>query len=164
MEWILPLVVAVLGFGLFVHQANRTQTIAATVLIVLLCGAVWWRMSAPPKAGTPDDPASAARPLESREGEYVSSDACRSCHPAEYASWRHSYHRSMTQVVTPETMLADWDGTELEKQGRVYRLEQEGDQQPTLARGMPAAGRRSGAARAPGIRGPQGHAGGRGQV
>ena len=105
MEWILPLVVAVLGFGLFVHQASRTQTTAATVLIILLCGAVWWRTSAPPKAGTPDDPASATRPLESREGEYVSSDACRSCHPAEYASWRHSYHRSMTQVVTPTPIV-----------------------------------------------------------
>ena len=29
-----------------------------------------------------------------------SSDACRACHPSEYASWHRSYHRTMTQPAT----------------------------------------------------------------
>src|SRR6185503_12558654 len=36
-------------------------------------------------------------PREDRAGGYVRSDTCRSCHPAEYASWRQTFHRTMTQ-------------------------------------------------------------------
>jgi hypothetical protein len=128
MEWAAILLLAVLGLGLFVRGADRSGLIIAMVILIGITGAVWWRTSTPPKAGSPDDPANAERPLEAREHGYVSSDACRSCHPAEYASWKHSYHESMTQVVTPETMLADWDGVELDIQNRTYRLEQDGDQ------------------------------------
>src|SRR5580658_8205997 len=32
-----------------------------------------------------------------RASEYVTSSACRSCHPSEYASWHDSFHRTMTQ-------------------------------------------------------------------
>jgi predicted CXXCH cytochrome family protein len=45
-------------------------------------------------------------PRVSRDGGYVGSGACRSCHPSEYASWSRTYHRTMTQRATPETMLA----------------------------------------------------------
>ncbi len=40
---------------------------------------------------------------------YVSSDRCQSCHPKQYASWHRSYHRTMTQTVSPETVVADFD-------------------------------------------------------
>src|SRR5437867_4685634 len=42
-------------------------------------------------------------PLPRRE-PYVSSAACRACHPQQYASWHRSFHRTMTQVASPESV------------------------------------------------------------
>jgi predicted CXXCH cytochrome family protein len=46
----------------------------------------------------------AAPPLAATSDGYVSSDVCRSCHPAEYASWHRSYHRTMTQRASAEVV------------------------------------------------------------
>ena len=60
-------------------------------------------------------------------GGYVASDTCRSCHPSEYASWYHTYHRTMTQEATPKSVLGDFNGIHLEsRRGRFY-LEQRGE-------------------------------------
>lgn len=59
---------------------------------------------------------------------YVTSARCRSCHPAEYESWHRSYHRTMTQLGTPDAVLAPFDGRELSARNRAYRVEQRGDQ------------------------------------
>lgn len=45
-------------------------------------------------------------PKKTPDGEWVSSSACKSCHPGEHASWHRSWHRTMTQVASPETVLA----------------------------------------------------------
>src|SRR5262245_46397680 len=58
---------------------------------------------------------------------YVSSSACQSCHPAEYQTWHSSYHRTMTQVAGPDTVLGDFDDVELELTGRTYRLSRDGE-------------------------------------
>lgn len=128
MEWALVLLLAIAGLAVFAKGARPTYVLLAMLLLAGIVGAMWLRASAPPKAGSPDDPYTAIRPLELRHDGYVSSDACQSCHPAAYATWRHSYHSTMTQAVTPETMLADWDGSEIEIRGDIYRLEQVGDQ------------------------------------
>jgi hypothetical protein len=39
-------------------------------------------------------------------GTTVSSGACKACHPAEYASWSRSYHRTMTRPATGANILA----------------------------------------------------------
>ena len=71
----------------------------------------------------------ADRPIEVADDGFVSSDTCRSCHPAEYASWHHSFHRTMTQVATPETVRADFDGVVVaETAGAPMRLERRGDE------------------------------------
>ena len=60
-------------------------------------------------AGTQDAGDYAARgfiPRRENSAGYVTSAACRSCHPREYESWHRSYHRTMTQVVSPATVLA----------------------------------------------------------
>jgi hypothetical protein len=49
------------------------------------------------------------RPIQIATDAYVSSDTCRACHPSQYATWRASYHRTMTQVATPETVVATFD-------------------------------------------------------
>ena len=74
-----------------------------------------------PPAVVPES-AVATRPIEDPTEGYVTSRACRSCHPGEYASWRRSHHRSMTQRASPESVLGRWSGR-LEY-GYWYELEQ----------------------------------------
>src|SRR6267142_7049367 len=50
------------------------------------------------------------RPIQLEGDGYVSSKACQACHPSQYASWHRSYHRTMTQVATPDTIAASFDG------------------------------------------------------
>ena len=62
--------------------------------------------------GTPPRPDEAQvenRPIEVREKGFVSSKTCESCHPHEHATWHSSYHRTMTQVATPEAVIGDFD-------------------------------------------------------
>ena len=57
---------------------------------------------------------------------YVTSAACLGCHPGEHASFGRTYHRTMTQVASPETVRAPLDGRALELDGRVVRIERRG--------------------------------------
>ncbi len=67
------------------------------------------------------------RPIKAPEGEQVSSDACRACHPGNYASWHDSFHRTMTQVATPANIVAGpMDGLEMTYDGIDYRVELRG--------------------------------------
>lgn len=54
-----------------------------------------------------------ARPLSVRGGTYVGSDACRRCHPGEHASWRRTYHRTMTRDADAASVLGDFGGASL---------------------------------------------------
>jgi hypothetical protein len=69
---------------------------------------------------------STLRPLEQPDDGYVSSAECRSCHPSEYASWSASYHRTMTQVASPQSVRGNFDDVLLGDEPR-YRLKREGD-------------------------------------
>ena len=69
------------------------------------------------------------RPIAVSEDEYVSSTTCRACHPSQYATWHGSFHRTMTQVATPESVAADFDAMVVEAvPGRPMRLERRGDE------------------------------------
>lgn len=61
---------------------------------------------------------------------YVSSESCRACHPQEHASWHDTYHRTMTQVVSPETVQAPISEREIQltTRGRTSALWREGDE------------------------------------
>src|SRR5882672_7555596 len=56
----------------------------------------------------------AGRPIQVPADGYASSQTCRACHPSQYASWHGSYHRTMTQIATPETVLPSFDGVTVE--------------------------------------------------
>lgn len=77
------------------------------------------------RSTTPNASIDPARP-QSIAGEWVSSSACRSCHPAEHASWHRSYHRSMTQAAIPENIVAPMDGRPLPLDGHIQRFERKG--------------------------------------
>jgi len=68
------------------------------------------------------------RPIEVTDRWYVSSRECAACHPGEHSSWHRSFHRTMTQNATPEAVVGDFGGIELELDGSRYRLEQRGDE------------------------------------
>ena len=55
----------------------------------------------------------AHRPVQVQSQNYVSSNACRSCHPREYASWASSYHSKMTQIATRQSVIPPFDGVKL---------------------------------------------------
>jgi len=60
------------------------------------------------------------------DSDWASSRTCRSCHPDAYDTWHHSYHRTMTQRATPESVVAPWQGT-LTASGMQWTLIREGD-------------------------------------
>ncbi len=67
------------------------------------------------------------RPFQDPTGGYVGSQTCRACHPSQYASWRGSFHRTMTQVASPDTAAASFDGvTVAAAPGEPMVLEQRG--------------------------------------
>jgi hypothetical protein len=68
-----------------------------------------------------------ARPIQVPSDGYVSSEKCQACHPREYATWRESYHRTMTQVATPESVVAEFDRVRVDQvDGRAMLLERRG--------------------------------------
>ena len=66
------------------------------------------------------------RPIEVERDDYVQSDACRACHPHEYATWHSSYHRSMTQVASPTAVVGSFD-VELQRFETRWALHHEDD-------------------------------------
>ena len=69
------------------------------------------------------------RPIQVEADGYVSSQTCRSCHPSQYDAWYDSYHRTMTQVATEDTVRADFDGVRTpDVPGGSMRLERRGGQ------------------------------------
>src|SRR5262245_54488031 len=69
------------------------------------------------------------RPNQIVQTDYTSSNSCRACHPSQYATWHASYHRTMTQVAGPETVVADFDTvTVVHAHGRPMTLERRGNE------------------------------------
>lgn len=59
--------------------------------------------------------------------EFASSDACRQCHIDHYESWHRSYHRTMTQLATEESVRAPFDGRSLESNGSSCKVDRNGE-------------------------------------
>jgi hypothetical protein len=71
----------------------------------------------------------ADRPIQVSQDGYAGSQTCQACHPSQYRTWYQSYHRTMTQVATPDTAVADFDKVNVEAvHGRPMRLERTGRQ------------------------------------
>ena len=68
-----------------------------------------------------------ARPIEVLQTGFVSSDSCVECHEEEHQTWHASYHRTMTQVISPATAPEILDGTEIQLEGVWYRFFRQGD-------------------------------------
>jgi hypothetical protein len=109
---------------------RRVSKWAVVVAVVLLCAAARWVAQSP------------AVPTRLLDEEYVGSESCRACHPDNHASWSASYHRRMTQVATPESVLAPFEGRTPLLEGVAWNLSREEDGfhvQPVDATGKPVA-------------------------
>ena len=89
--------------------------LAALAALVALAGAG----CGAPQAESP------GTPVARRADGYTSSNACQACHPGQYASWHDSYHRRMTQLATPQAVVAPFDGVELRIHGKTLQLSEE---------------------------------------
>lgn len=61
------------------------------------------------------------------DGEFVTSDACRKCHPQAYSTWHATYHRTMTQEPLPANVRGRFDGELIEVDGLPAQPFRQGD-------------------------------------
>ena len=88
--------------------------------------------------------AEATKPLHARNDDYVGASTCKSCHADHHASWRRTFHSTMTQLPTEESVLGRFNGdavtmygataTPFQHEGRFYfRLPTMGGEGPREA-------------------------------
>ncbi len=58
-----------------------------------------------------------AEPVDSATLAYVGSAACADCHGDRHSSWYATYHRTMTQIATADTVQGQFDGQALDYAG-----------------------------------------------
>ena len=97
---------------------GQTATLLLVSLLAAACNLSDYRRPV-------DGRAPGNRPIQVREDGYTSSKACQSCHPHNYSTWYGSFHRTMTQVATPETVVAPVDQP-FSFLGWTYRVQRSG--------------------------------------
>ena len=134
------------GSDLKQHNSTLRWIIAlALVIIVLLVINLldWSKADRPATLGQAIDqaqpPFAATLPYRRDDNEYVGSTSCRGCHSDEHKSWHASYHRSMTQLMSPETVQAAFDGQTHEFQGERFTMHRSGDEYWTSIESIDAA-------------------------
>ena len=102
----IALAVALLPVVLLAGRAWAVPVrIAAGFGVLAACGAAGWAAGHYRPAPIRETQV-ANRPVEFLDEQYVTSRTCRGCHP----HWHASYHRAMTQVASPQTVVAPFDG------------------------------------------------------
>lgn len=104
--------------------------LAAAMTIAAVC---YWRFVPDRKVPVPvlaATPGTAAEPLPILMGraEYATSQACAKCHAEQHKTWHDSYHRTMTQVADPKSVVPSFDNVHLQSRGSTYDLERRGDE------------------------------------
>jgi len=127
-EWLLLCIsVCTAGFWLLKSSSRgRIRWILASALLTIgvLLAALWGNQIR--RKTHADEALLKSVPREGRPDGYVSSDKCQSCHPDQYASWHGTFHRTMTQLAAPDTVLGQFDNVTLQTRGKMYRLERRG--------------------------------------
>jgi hypothetical protein len=111
--------------------------VAAAVVLIAVAIALSWRAGQPNTPAVERETATAepklvepsSQPQETPTNtkKFVTSAACKECHASQFEKWHDSYHRTMTQVATPETIIPSIDVVQLHARGRDYKLERHGD-------------------------------------
>lgn len=110
------------------------------------------RSDSPTPTPTPAPPAAAAAPEPAgdhfqdslpRQGGpegYVGSESCKPCHADQFNSWHRTYHRTMTQYATPETVQANFDGVVLTNDQTRFSLSRDGEELRVRMEKLPKPG------------------------
>jgi hypothetical protein len=128
MVWDLWLSILLLAITLLVlvtaARSRRARALLAASGVVACAAVVWAELEyRRPRESAPTPP----RPREVEEDGFVSSNACRSCHPSEYESWDTSFHSRMTRVATPDSVVEGFDGRVFDWRGEHWELSRRGD-------------------------------------
>lgn len=67
------------------------------------------------------------RPIEVAGDGYTKASACMECHDEQYNSWHDSYHRTMTQLATTDSVMGNFKNQTVTFNGRTYRMTEQGD-------------------------------------
>src|SRR5262245_6620013 len=110
------------ALGVVLSGRARASRAAVAGSLLLAAGGLWLH------APGGDASLEASAPGAVTEGGFTTSTRCRACHPGEYAAWHRSFHRTMTQLATPEAVLGNFDGVTLESRGFAHRLQRRGDE------------------------------------
>ncbi len=128
------LLAAVLTAGLGLAAATlRRQPLGwsawAAILIASLSGAVVldsvWRETVRADPGPVPEEHVENRPIAVEDDDYLSADSCRACHPHHHETWHASHHRTMTQVVSEDSVIANFDDHTVEYFGRDFHFYRE---------------------------------------
>ena len=124
MAWLPGIGAALLALAAALVTAGSTRRRGAIGLAALFVGGLsWWGLTAAEDAWVAAHPGPLPdRPLDDAIPGYVTSRSCKACHPSEYATWHASFHRTMTQVPGPETLLPKFDGRAQSTGGATYRF------------------------------------------
>lgn len=126
-EWLLiTLLLAGTGFLVFERLTNsRWRLLGGAFVGAGLLAVGSWQQYLKSKL---DSTAQLTVPHVGRPEKYARSESCRACHPDQYASWHRSFHRTMTQVASEESVRGNFDGVTLELDDEIYRLERRRDE------------------------------------
>lgn len=113
---------------------NRVSAIVVAIVAVTALAATGWVV-----VGRRTDDATELAllmPRQTPQRGFVSSAECRECHVNEHASWHASYHRRMSQVASPDTVLGSFDNVTISDsigdnrlgEGEIYHLSRQGDE------------------------------------
>jgi len=136
LELVVPAGLLLVAVAPFLGRATRLQAAGLVALPLALSAALGiFKYTADTHNDTSRARLLSSAPAQSRlspvtdpDNAYASSQTCRACHPSEYHSWHHSYHRTMTQLAKPEAVLAKWHGTKLPLGQAELQLEKKGDE------------------------------------
>src|SRR2546421_5293907 len=129
-EWFLYCLLLIIAAGLLIPIGRASLWTLVAVLGIpvlgLLAAAGWQRSTA--RHTESRSQLLNSTPQQGRPDGYVSSDNCRSCHPAQYDSWHRTFHRTMTQLAGDDSVVGDFNNVELHLSGKIYLLHQRGNE------------------------------------
>ena len=118
------------------HHTSTLRWIIALALVAIVLLVI--NLLGTPETDPPATPAQAlgqvqppyttTLPYRRDVTEYTGSSSCHECHEDEHESWRSSHHSRMTQLISPKTVQAAFDGQAHEFQGERFTMHRRGEE------------------------------------